>query len=138
MARGSDYQRIALLLGTAGVAVAAATILRRRFVRPPAVTQALTILVSKERAWEFFRDPDRVSATLAASGIRIHDLGIDARDDVVTWNGGGVYLHDAPGGRGTEVYLSLHSAHKTRVKEAIRRAKSLLETGELPTGRYTR
>lgn len=138
MARRLDYQRIALLLGSAGVAIAAATILRRRFTRPPAVTQALTILVSKERALEFFRDPSRVAAALSASGISIRDLGIDARDDVVTWNGGGVYLHDAPGGRGTEVYLSLHSAHKTRVKEAIRRAKAILETGELATGRYTR
>jgi len=138
MARRSDVRRIALFLGAAGAAVVTGIALRRRFGHKRAITQALTVRVSKEQALAFFRDPERVSYAVSAAGIHLNDVGLDARDDMVTWNGGGVYLREAPGGRGTEIHLTLHSARKYPVKDAIRRAKALLETGEIPTGSYTR
>jgi len=138
MGRRFTVQQMALLLGTAGVAIAGVSIMRHRLTRPHAITQALTIRAAKQDVFEFFRDPERAGLALTAAGVRPHELGIDARDDVVTWDGGGVYVREAPGGRGTEVHLTLHTLRKYSVKEAIRRAKALLEARELPTGNYTR
>lgn len=129
---------MALLAGTAG-AVAAAAIGVRSRTRPKAVSQTLTIRASRSRILEFFRE---------AYG----DRRVEVRDDVALWNGGGVYVREAPGGRGMEVYLTLHVGGSARslkaltalrafdpksiVKDAIRDAKAQIETGEIPTGRY--
>ena len=133
-----NFERIALLLGTAGVAFVGIAVLRGRLTRTRAITQCLTIRAPRETVNEFFRDSDRLSVALMAAGIQLQDSGLDARDDVVTWNGGGVYFREAPAGRGTEVRLTLHTARKYCVKDAIRRAKALLEAGEIPNGSYTR
>lgn len=44
-------------------------------------------------------------------------------------------VRDAPAGRGTEVRLSMRGLGKYQIKEVLRRAKALLEAGEIPTGR---
>jgi hypothetical protein len=44
-------------------------------------------------------------------------------------------VRDAPGGRGTEMYLTMRGLGKYTIKDVLRRAKALLETGEIPTGR---
>ncbi|MBV9270479.1 MAG: hypothetical protein JO165_05250 [Candidatus Eremiobacteraeota bacterium] len=137
MARRS-FERMALLLGTAGVAIVGVAVLRRRLTRPRAITQCLTIRAPRQTVNEFFRDGDRLSLALLGAGLQLQDTGLDARDDVITWDGGGVYLREAPGGRGTEVRLTLHTARKYPVKDAIRRAKAMLEAGEIPNGSYTR
>ena len=43
-------------------------------------------------------------------------------------------LRDAPGGRGTEFELYMRGRGKYAVKEVLRRAKALIEAGEIPTG----
>jgi hypothetical protein len=44
-------------------------------------------------------------------------------------------VRDAPGGRGTEIYLTMRGLGKYAIKDVLRRAKALLEAGEIPTGR---
>lgn len=44
-------------------------------------------------------------------------------------------VSDAPDARGTEVRLAMRGLGKYEIKEVLRRAKALLEAGEIPTGR---
>lgn len=44
-------------------------------------------------------------------------------------------LRDAPEGRGTELHLTMRGLSKYEIKDVLRRAKALLETGEIPTGK---
>lgn len=46
-----------------------------------------------------------------------------------------VELRDAPGDRGTEICLTMRGLGKYAVKDILRRAKALIECGEIPTGR---
>jgi len=127
MKRRWSIARIALLAGAAGAGYAVASAVRRR-ARPKACTQAFTINAPAARVIECFR---------ASYGDRF----VDVRDDVAVWNGGGIYVREAPGGRGTEVHMTLHVRAldpKSVVKGAIRDVKAQLEAGEVPTGAYTR
>jgi hypothetical protein len=127
MERRWSIARIALFAGAAGAGYAVASAIRRR-ARPKACTQAFTINAPPERVIDFFR---------ASYGDRF----VDVREDVAVWNGGGIYVREAPGGRGTEVHMTLHVRAldpKSVVKGAIRDVKAQLEAGEVPTGAYTR
>lgn len=127
MERRWSIARVALLAGAAGAGYALASAIKRR-ARPKAVTQSFTINAPAARIMELFR---------AAYG----DASVDVRDDVAVWDGGGIYVREAPGGRGTEVHMTLHVRSvdaKSVVKSAIRDVKATLEAGEVPTGAYTR
>lgn len=127
MERRWSIARIALFAGAAGAGYAVASAIRRRG-RAKACTQAFTINAPPARVIDFFR---------ASYGDRF----VDVRDDVAVWNGGGIYVREAPGGRGTEVHMTMHVRAldpKSVVKGAIRDAKAQLEAGEVPTGAYTR
>lgn len=92
---------------------------RARMRRP--VTQAMTLLAPRDRVEAFVEARERMIEILGSKRM----LGAIER----------LELRDAPGGRGTEAYLTMRGLGKYGVKDALRRAKALLETGEIPTGR---
>ena len=85
------------------------------------VTQAMTVLAPRDRVVSFIESRDRMIEALGSKRMlgTIH----------------GLELCDAPDGRGTEIYLTMRGVGKYGVKDVLRRAKALLETGEIPTGR---
>lgn len=92
---------------------------RARMRRP--VTQAMTVLTPRDRVESFVESRERIIEILGSKRM----LGAIDRME----------LREAPGGRGTEIYLSMRGLGKYGIKEILRRAKALLETGEVPTGR---
>jgi hypothetical protein len=92
---------------------------RARMRRP--VTQAMTVLTSRDRVESFIESRERIIEILGSKRM----LGAIERME----------LREAPGGRGTEMYLTMRGLGKYGIKEVLRRAKALLETGEIPTGR---
>jgi len=86
-----------------------------------AVTQAMTVLVTRDRAEAFVESRERMIEALESK----RKLGLIER----------LEIRDAPAGRGTELYLTMRGAGKYGVKEVLRRAKAMLEAGEVPTGR---
>lgn len=92
---------------------------RARMRRP--ITQATTVVAPRERVQRFFDASDRFAEALDEK----HNLRLIDR----------LELRDAPDGRGTELYLTMRGVGKYGVKEVLRRAKSLIETGEIATGR---
>lgn len=91
---------------------------RARLRRP--ITQAMTVLASRDRVEEFVESRERMIEVLESK----RKLGLIHR----------LEIRDAPAGRGTELYLTMRGVGKYAVKEVLRRAKALLETGEIPTG----
>lgn len=85
------------------------------------VIQAMTALVPRDRVEAFIESRDRLIEALGSRRM----LGAIERME----------LRDAPDGRGTEMYIAMRGLGKYRVKEVLRRAKALLEAGEIPTGR---
>lgn len=104
----------------AGLALTYVTRNARARMRRP-VTQAMTILAPRDRVESFIEARERIIEILGSKRM----LGAIQRME----------LRDAPGGRGTEVYLTMRGLAKYGVKDVLRRAKALLETGEIPTGR---
>lgn len=97
------------LIGALGVTYAARVALQSR--RTPLRT-VLTVTLPRERVEVFLGE--------------YRDLRSIERLAVV----------DAPGGRGTEIYATSRRAkHTSELKAALRRIKSLLETGEVATNR---
>lgn len=92
---------------------------RARLRKP--ITQALTIVVPRESVERFIESRDRM---LVALGSKRRFSQIDRLE-----------VRDAPGNRGTEVYLAMRGLGKYEMKEILRRIKALLEAGEIPTGR---
>jgi hypothetical protein len=92
---------------------------RARMRRP--IRQAMTVLAPRDRVEAFIESRDRVIQVLGSKRM----LGAIERMEV----------RDAPGGRGTEMYLTMRGHGKYTIKDVLRRAKALLETGEIPTGR---
>lgn len=86
-----------------------------------AVTQATTVLATRELVERFVESRDLMIEALESK----RKLGTIERLEV----------RDAPSGRGTELYLTMRGVGKYGVKEVLRRAKAMLETGEIPTGR---
>jgi hypothetical protein len=92
---------------------------RARMRKP--LTQAATIMVPRERVEELAESRDRMADILGGK----RKFGMIERMEVC----------DAPSDRGTEVYLTMRGLGKYAIKDVLRRAKSLLETGEIATGR---
>jgi hypothetical protein len=92
---------------------------RARMRRP--ITQAATILVPRERVEQFVESRERMNDVLGGK----RKFGMIERLEIC----------DAPPDRGTEVYLTMRGVGKYAIKDVLRRAKALLETGEIPTGR---
>jgi hypothetical protein len=92
---------------------------RARMRRP--VVQATTVRASREAVDRFVESTERIIEALGSK----RKLGLIDRLEV----------RDAPGERGTELYLTMRGVGKYGTKEVLRRAKALLETGEIPTGR---
>ena len=92
---------------------------RARLRKP--ITQAMTVIASREKVERFLETRDRVIEALGSKKL----LGTIERLEV----------HDAPAGRGCELYLTMRGQGKYSVKDALRRIKQMLETGEIATGR---
>ena len=85
------------------------------------VTQAVTVLVPRERVERFIETRERMLEVLQSKRMFANVDRVEVRD--------------APASRGTEVFLSMRGTGKYAIKDILRRIKSLLETGEIPTGR---
>ncbi|MFN2449347.1 MAG: hypothetical protein ABR508_06070 [Candidatus Baltobacteraceae bacterium] len=113
----------AVLLAAGAAAGLTMTYLTRRTrarLRKP-VTQAATVLAPRERVEEFIESREHVIEALTTGKL----LGNIERLEV----------RAAPGRRGTEIYLTMRGIGKYATKDILRRAKSLLEAGEIATGR---
>jgi hypothetical protein len=104
----------------AGLTITYATRFVRARLRKP-IIQAQTVAVPRERVEAFVESRERMLLALGSKRM----LGNIERLEV----------RDAPGGRGTELHLSMRGVAKYQIKEALRRMKALLEAGEIPTGR---
>ncbi|HEV3152278.1 MAG TPA: hypothetical protein VGZ02_00580 [Candidatus Baltobacteraceae bacterium] len=93
---------------------------RRARMRRP-VTQAATVSARREQVEAFIESRERMLEALDSK--RLFD------------NIERVELREAPGRRGTEIYLTMRGVGKYAIKDVLRRAKAILETGEVPTGR---
>ncbi len=92
---------------------------RARLRRP--ITQAATVLAPRSRVEQFVESRDRMIQALESKRKLANIDNLE--------------ICDAPAGRGTEIYLTMRGIGKYDVKEVLRRAKALLETGEIATGR---
>lgn len=104
----------------AGLTLTYVTRNARARMRKP-IVQAMTIAAARERVEEFVESRETMLAALGSK----RRLGMIDR----------LELRDAPGGRGTEMHLSMRGLGKYEIKDVLRRAKALLEAGEIPTGR---
>lgn len=104
----------------AGLTLTYLTRATRARMRKP-ITQSMTVVAPRERVEEFVEARERMLAALQQKKYF---------DNVER-----LELRDAPGGRGTEMYLTMRGLGKYTVKDILRRAKALIETGEIPTGR---
>lgn len=92
---------------------------RARMRKP--IVQTMTVLVPRDRVMAFVQDRQLMTQAVGSKKM----LGAVQH----------LEMCDAPDGRGTEIYLSMRGLGKYSIKEVLRRAKALLETGEIPTGR---
>lgn len=92
---------------------------RARMRRP--VRQAMTVLAPRDRVERFIESRDLIVEALGSKRM----LGAIERLEIC----------DAPDGRGTEMHLTMRGLGKFAIKDVLRRAKALLEAGEIPTGR---
>ena len=92
---------------------------RARMRKP--IVQAMTVLVPRDRVMAFVQDRQLMTQAVGSKKM----LGTIQH----------LELCDAPDGRGTEMYLAMRGLGKYSIKEVLRRAKALLETGEIPSGR---
>lgn len=78
-------------------------------------------MVPRERVEQFVESRDRMAEVLGGK----RRFGMIER----------IEINDAPSDRGTEVFLTMRGSGKYAIKDVLRHAKSLLETGEIATGR---
>lgn len=104
----------------AGLTLTYMTRSARARLRKP-ITQGVTMAVPRQTVERFIESRDRM---LIALGSKRRLNQIDRLE-----------VRDAPGGRGTEVHLAMRGIGKYEIKDVLRRAKALLEAGEIPTGR---
>jgi hypothetical protein len=130
------YRNAAIAAGGAVAVAVASQLLRRRLQRHAAVAQTLTVVLERSAV----RNRLTNDATIQRAA-QCELIAVDRDEDasVIAWRceahpgeGARLALVDAPGGRGTELHLTMR-AEKYAVKEIVRRLKSLLETGEIPT-----
>ena len=92
---------------------------RARLRKP--ITQTVTVRVERARVEEFVEAQERMLAALQSRRLLNNISRLEVRD--------------APADRGTEIHLTMRGVGKYAIKDILRRAKALLETGETPTGR---
>ena len=85
------------------------------------VTQAVTVFAPRTRVEEFVESREHMIEVLGSRKMMNNVARLEVRE--------------APGERGTEIYLTMRGIGKYATKEILRRAKALLEAGEVPTGR---
>lgn len=135
------YRNVAIAAGGA-LAVAMATRVIRRAVRPASTAQVLTVSLDAERVLDALSDGSILAQSLQLNGDVLIDTSAGGR--TIEWfrngsseRGGHLELIPAPGDRGTELHVTMRQ-EKYTVKDVVRRIKAHLETGEVPTGkRYT-
>ncbi len=118
----SERKTSAMLLAAGAAAGLTLTYFTRRTrarLRRP-LTQATTVLAGRSRIEEFIESRE---AVIEALGDRKFLSAVERLE-----------LRDAPGDRGTEIYLTMRGIGKYGMKDILRRAKALIETGEIPTG----
>jgi uncharacterized membrane protein len=139
----SSSRRIAIGLSCLGIALVAASQLRRRPLRGflkgrrSQVHEAITInrpLGEVYRAWRSADRPTFISPEIEITGEREHEWiawrSVEASE---VEQSGTVRFEHAPGGRGTEVHVEVFgAAARQQLREELRRLKQLLETGEVP------
>ena len=86
-----------------------------------AITQAITVSAQRRAVEQFIESRDRMIEVLESK----------RRFDNIER----LELRDAPGDRGTEIHLTMRGIGKYAIKDVLRRAKALIETGEVSTGR---
>ena len=109
-----------LAAATIGLALTYVARTARARLRKP-VAQAMTVFAPRERVEQFIETRERMLEVLPSRG---HFGNIDY-----------VEVRDAPAERGTEIVLSMLGLGKYEVRDILRRAKWILEAGEIPTGR---
>jgi hypothetical protein len=119
-----DQSKTPLALFAAGAAAGltmtyAARSARARLRKP--IVQAMTVVAQRRRVEAFVEERDRMIEALGSQ----RSLPLIER----------LELRDAPGDRGTEVYLSMRGMGMYAVKDVLRRMKALIEAGEIPTGK---
>lgn len=117
-------ERNAVVLFAAGAAaglLSTYAVRSRRARMQPRTAQAMTVTVPH----------DRVEAFVTTRESMLLALGSDRAFSLIER----LELRDAPGDRGTEMYLSMRRGGKYETKEVLRRVKALIEAGEIPTGR---
>jgi len=143
----------------AGTAVAAARRVRRARQEADAVVRAVTVDRPEAAVRDLAADPARLALTLdrpvtpaGTTGYEVDGVTVtrtaDAPDGLRWRVAGGPAAHEgrltlrpAPGGRGTELRVTITGARRPRradraVRTLLRRAKSVLETGEVVTTMY--
>ncbi|HET7815839.1 MAG TPA: hypothetical protein VFL13_15865 [Candidatus Baltobacteraceae bacterium] len=119
----SDRRKAAALIAAGAAAGATLTFLTRRTrarLRKP-VTQVLTIAAGRDRVEQFLESREQMNQALG-------DRDLFGKIDRLE-------LRSAPGGRGTEMYLTMRGIGKYATKDILRRVKSCIEAGEIPTGK---
>ena len=81
----------------------------------------MTVLAPRDRVERFIESRDLIVEALGSKRM----LAAIERLEIC----------DAPDGRGTEMHLTMRGLGKFAIKDVLRRAKALLEAGEIPTGR---
>lgn len=109
------------LFGAGAAAGLALTYFVRRARARKPITQAMTVTLARERVEAFVESRERMLEALGSK----RRFGLIER----------IELRDAPAGRGTEMHLCMRGLSKYDIKDVLRHVKSLLETGEIPTGR---
>lgn len=136
------YRQVAFAASGIVVAAVAANMLRTAAARRTRyVAQAMTVTLSRHSVIAALEDPSLLQRALDCD----HPLEISPSSDgrVVGWiddehpeRSGRLALISAPSDRGTEIHIAMR-AHKHVVKNVVRRLKSMLEAGEIPTGART-
>ena len=98
-----------------------ARVARARMRKP--ITQAATVKAERARVEEFVETQERMLEALQSRRLLSNIDRLEVRD--------------APADRGTEIHLTMRGVGKYAIRDVLRRAKAMLETGEIPTGRRT-
>ncbi len=85
------------------------------------IMQAATVVAPRGRVESFIESRERMLDALQSKNLYANIERLE--------------LRDAPSDRGTEICLTMRGVGKYAVKDILRRAKALIECGEIPTGR---
>ena len=135
------YRNVALAASGVLVAAVAANIVRSRPKNHRKMAQTMTVALDRATIAELLQDDELFKIAADCENVTVR------RDEIMSiyeWTCAAhgtdhmarLALINAPGGRGTELHLVMNE-RKYGVKEVVRRMKSMLEAGEIPTGART-